>query len=102
MTSEMKSNNPAANAPPETQAAAGVLTEAEALAILKVRAGADVYDYGLALTLRSIQRRGLRRLLEFTKPLMYDGDGTDRMPYFGVKPTRAGLKAARMALGAAR
>lgn len=89
------------------------LTAEEANAILAIKGGADIYDYGLALTLRGIQRRGLPvvdyktdpnaervpgALFDITEPKTYKGDGADRVPYFGAIATRDGVKAARAAL----
>ncbi len=37
-------------------------------------------------------------LFQITKPMMYKGNGADRMPYFGAIATDEGIKAARQAL----
>lgn len=84
----------------------------EAQAILSIKNGADIYSYGLAQTLRGIQRRGVpvdemksvpHRMMEgslfqITDLMMYTGSGADRMPYFGAIATKRGLKAARQSL----
>lgn len=72
------------------------LTREEGEAILKCQGGADVYDYQIAKTLRGLQqRRGSERYIKITKPMMYRGDGTDRMPYFGVMPSKIAIEEAR-------
>lgn len=89
------------------------LTIDEAAAIMLIRRGADVYDYGLARTLRGIQWRGLPvvdykdnpkaervpdALFDITEPKNYKGDGTDEVPYFGAIATRYGIKVAKAVL----
>jgi hypothetical protein len=71
------------------------ITLEEALAIELVKLGADVYAYPLAKTLRGLERRGVKGLVDIGKPRMYTGDGTDRMPYFGAIATPAGKLLAR-------
>ncbi len=70
------------------------ITKEEAEAIVQVEAGADVYDYGLAKTLRGLERRGVRGLVDLGQPRMYSGNGADRMPYFGAIATAKGLELA--------
>lgn len=57
-----------------------------------VEEGADIYSYAIAHDLREVQRER-PEWIEITKPMMYDGDGTDKMPYFGAILTPAGLDA---------
>lgn len=66
------------------------LTEQHLEAMAVVKNGADVYDYGLAVDLREVQRHD-PGLIEITRPKMYTGDGTDHMPYFGAILTERGL-----------
>lgn len=54
-----------------------------------VKDGADVYSYSLAKTLRGIERKH-PELIDITKPMMYRGDGTDQVPYFGAICTKVG------------
>lgn len=42
--------------------------------------GADVYDYGVAMTLRRLEKRGL---VTITRPVTKT-KGNERMPYFGA------------------
>lgn len=70
----------------------------EAKVILDVRGGADIYDYSLAKIFRTMERRGVIGYFDITRPMMYTGDGTDKMPYFGVISTKAGIKAAKKVL----
>lgn len=58
-------------------------------AMEEVANGADVYDYYTAKLLREVEK-GKPALIEITKPMMYKGDGTDRMPYFGAILTNKG------------
>jgi hypothetical protein len=64
--------------------------------IASVKDGADVYDRGLAAELRDVERR-FPNLIKITEPMMYKGDGTDRVPYFGAIATPAGKRAIRAA-----
>lgn len=57
------------------------LTKKEKSALALVRGGADVYDYGIALTLRALQKRGL---VTITKAMNAPKDGRARQPYFGA------------------
>lgn len=68
---------------------------AEYLAALAlVRDGADVHSYALAKTLRQIERE-FPALIRIGPLMMYQGDGTDRMPYFGAIATADGKRALR-------
>ncbi len=69
------------------------LTGAEKCALLAVRDGADVFGYGLALTLRQIERK-VPEYITITKARGNYGDGTGREPYFGAIATAAGILAA--------
>lgn len=71
------------------------LTAEEIQAINAVGMGADVYAYGLAVTLRGIEKNhpGLVMIVE---PQAYTGDGTDQMPYFGCVATKKGQRVAQI------
>lgn len=82
------------------------MTDEQAQAIIAIRGGADVYDYGLAKTLRGMQRAGLPvatdeaprvrgALFEITKPMMPAPSVREKQPYFGAIATRHGLRLAR-------
>lgn len=65
-------------------------TSAVDLAVLRsIRDGADIYSRALAKHLRSLHE-AFPELIEITEPMMYDGDGTDQVPYFGAILTQAG------------
>lgn len=68
------------------------LTERERAALTAVGGGADVYDYGIATTLREMQRAG-SKLVRIVRPKRAPRNGTERQPYFGAKVTAAGVKA---------
>lgn len=65
------------------------LTESQIKTMAAVSEGADVYGYGSATDLRAVQRE-CPDLITITKPQAYEGDGTDRMPYFGAILTDLG------------
>lgn len=58
-----------------------VLTDVEKRALGLVKHGADVYDYGIAKTLRALEKRGL---VTITKAMM-PPSGENVQPYFGAK-----------------
>lgn len=68
------------------------LTAEHYIAMQAAEDGADIYSYAIASRLRDVQREK-PKYIEITKPMMYDGDGTDQMPYFGAILTPAGLEA---------
>lgn len=68
------------------------LTKKEIEAMQQVKDGADVYNYGLAGLLRSVQRKD-PSLIDIGKPREYRGNGADRVPYFGAILTKAGQSA---------
>ncbi len=90
------------------------ITIEEANAILAIKDGADVSGYGLAGTLRGIQRRGLpvnqfqgkeksshKRFDDalFTiTDLQCDYDGAGQLPYFGAIATKHGIEIANQVL----
>ena len=59
-----------------------------------VEHGADIYDYTSARVLREVEKRH-PKFISIGPAMMYKGDGTDRMPYFGAILTEAGRKALR-------
>jgi len=59
---------------------ANKLTPSEAKALDLVKDGADVYDYGIALTLRALEKRGLVTITR----AMSRPDGRKQQPYFGA------------------
>lgn len=63
-------------------------------ALRAVRDGADVYSWSLAGALRKVEAKR-PSLIDITEPKMYDGDGTDRVPYFGAIATPQGVEAVR-------
>lgn len=66
------------------------LTDEQLDALMLVKDGADVYIRPIAGLLRGLEKTGH---VEITKPMMYRGDGTDQMPYFGAIATKKGLQA---------
>ena len=51
-------------------------------AILKsIKNGADIYDYGVAKILRTLEKEGL---VTITKAMNAPKDGSKRQPYFGA------------------
>ncbi len=56
------------------------LTKKEKNALAMVRNRADVFDYGIAVTLLSLEKRGL---VTITKARMKQ-NGTERLAYFGA------------------
>ena len=72
------------------------LTKPERAALLAVRDGADIYDYGIACALRSVQKKA-SAFLDITEALMAPEDGAKRQPYFGAIATSAGVRAAQQA-----
>ena len=56
------------------------LTKKEKDALEQVRDGADVYDYGIALTLRALEKRGLVTIVKAVSP----PPGNRQQPYFGA------------------
>lgn len=52
-------------------------------ALSSIRNGADIYGLGLAQALRGIER-DYPSYISICKPMAYNGDGADRMPYFGA------------------
>lgn len=64
----------------------------QAAALLKVKGGADVYDYGLAAQLRALSRTH-SSLLIITKPMAFTGTGAERVPYFGCILSEEGVGA---------
>lgn len=71
------------------------LTSMHFSCMAQVRNGADVYSFAIAGALREVQRRW-PNWIQIGKAQMYDGDGTDQMPYFGAILTDAGKTALRM------
>jgi hypothetical protein len=68
------------------------MNDKELSALESVIGGADVYDYGLACTLRQIEKK-YPAFIEIGKAQAFTGTGTDRMPYFGAMATEAGIEA---------
>lgn len=68
------------------------LTGEELAAMALIKGGADVYSYTLAKTLRGVEQRH-PDLIDIGKPMQYQGDGTDQVPYFGAILTAAGRDA---------
>ena len=62
-----------------------------------VKDGADVYSLTVAKELREIEAR-FPSLVWIGEPMMYQGDGTDVVPYFGAIATSAGKRALRAGL----
>ena len=69
-----------------------MLTNEQIEILRKIKSGADIYDYMTAKILRTIEKN-FPSLICITKPMMYQGDGTDQMPYFGAILTKDGKKA---------
>lgn len=69
-----------------------VLTESQWSALFSVAHGADIYDRQVAAALRNVEKLA-PGLVDITKPMMYHGDGTDRVPYFGAIATKKGKAA---------
>lgn len=67
------------------------LTTQEKAALAAVKGGGDVYDRGIAVTLRALEKRGL---VSIEKPA-FRPSGEKRQPYFGAITTKAGLAAIR-------
>lgn len=68
------------------------MSEQHYIAMQAVEDGADIYSMPIARLLRDVQKEK-PDWIEITKPMMYDGDGTDHMPYFGAILTADGLNA---------
>lgn len=75
------------------------LTGDELSAMALVKGGADVYSRRLAMTLREVEKRH-PDLIDICKPMQYQGDGTDQVPFFGAILTAAGRDALAKAKGA--
>lgn len=69
------------------------LTTDEAAALKAVRGGADVYDYGIAKTLRAIQK-DFPTFIKIVPAVDPPKNGAAKQPYFGAITTTAGSKAA--------
>ncbi len=69
-------------------------TRKEIEALKAVRHGGDVLDYGMARTLRGLQKRGLGDLVDIG-PREEEYNGREQLPYFGAITTVKGLKAIR-------
>lgn len=67
------------------------LTTEELQAVEAVVNGADVYSYALAMNLRSVEEKAPECIM-ICDPQMYDGDGTDQVPYFGCIATDEGKR----------
>jgi len=65
------------------------LTPAQVEAMAGAANGADIYSPRLAADLRKAQS-ACPDLIAITNPQAYEGDGTDRMPYFGAILTDLG------------
>lgn len=70
------------------------LLPGEKKAMEQVEKGADIYDYETARVLRQVEKRH-PKFIHIGQAMMYKGDGTDRMPYFGAILKPAGIKALR-------
>lgn len=68
------------------------ITEQHFIAMQGAEDGADIYSMPLASLLREVKNER-PEWIEITKPMMYDGDGTDQVPYFGAILTPDGLNA---------
>lgn len=68
------------------------LTKNERAALIAINGGADVYDYQIAQTLRSMERTG-SKLVRIVKAKGAPKDAAVRQPYFGAKVTAAGIRA---------
>lgn len=68
------------------------INERHFIAMRAVEDGADVYSRLIAELLTEVSR-ARPGWIEITKPMMYDGDGTDQVPYFGAILTPDGLEA---------
>lgn len=67
------------------------LTEPEAKILFELKGGADIYSRADATLLRSIEKK-CKDWIHIGKPQMYEGDGTDRVPYFGAIATATGYR----------
>jgi hypothetical protein len=68
------------------------LTEQHYIAMQAAEGGADIYSRPIAELLREVEKHNPDWIM-ITKPMAYDGDGTDQMPYFGAILTEDGVKA---------
>lgn len=68
------------------------ITQQHYIAMQAAEDGVDVYSRPIAVLLREVSREK-PEWIEITKPMMYDGDGTDQVPYFGAILTPEGLNA---------
>lgn len=76
-----------------------MLTKDQAKAILEIVGGADVYGYGLARTLRTMQRDGIGvGLFQITDAMDAPADGAKQQPYFGAIATDEGILVATKVL----
>lgn len=73
------------------------MTTTQAMDLLKVKNGADIYDYGIALNLRAIEKER-PQWINIGPAESAPADGAKRQPYFGAIATAAGISAARRAI----
>ncbi|NRN26727.1 hypothetical protein [Photorhabdus heterorhabditis] len=66
-----------------------IMVDVQVEALAGVTNGADIYSYPLAIQLRAIERDFPSYIL-ICEPQVYNGDGTDTMPYFGAITTLEG------------
>ncbi|WP_261122558.1 hypothetical protein [Serratia quinivorans] len=60
-------------------------------ALDSVRGGADIYARHIAMQLREIQKLH-PEYINICKPMAYEGDGSDQVPFFGAIATPAGIE----------
>jgi hypothetical protein len=56
-----------------------------------IRDGADIYARHIAMQLREIQKLH-PEYIDICKPMAYEGDGSDQVPFFGAIATPAGIE----------
>ena len=60
-------------------------------ALDSIRGGADIYARHIAMQLREIQKLH-PEYINICKPMAYEGDGSDQVPFFGAIATPAGIE----------
>ena len=72
------------------------LTDVHKSAMRKVASGADVFDYGLAKSLREVEKIA-PEMIRITGAMGDYGDGRNQEPYFGAILTKEGRRAIKSA-----
>ncbi len=74
------------------------LSEAQKEALRAIDGGADVYDYGIAVALREVEKTN-PDYLKTTRARMAPKDGAKRQPYFGAILMAKGRRALKEEAG---